>query len=252
VDRDSVRQGAVLAAVVGGLISGATENYGDSDESPSLVLPADWAFAIWGPVYAGTLAYAAQTLRPSRRTDPLLRRTGWPVALANAAAGVWVRLQDPPRNQLPAIALTLAAAATAHGRAASAPAEGTASTADRWTVRLPLGLLSGWVTVATAAATTEVLVAEGWSPRHRDAWAVAVLGVVTGVAAAVTRRVPTSRGYPAAVVWGLGATAARSAPRSPVAGVAAALAAAAVAAAARPRPAAGSRTPSPAPPRPAG
>jgi hypothetical protein len=223
----------VAAAVVGGLVSGVTEDYGDSDASPSLVLPADWAFGIWGPVYAGVLAYAARSLRPSLRTDPLLRRTGWPVAVANAAAGVWVRLQDPPRRQLPAIALTTAAAATAYARARPAGTVEAASAADRWTVRVPLGLFTGWVTVAAAAATAEVLAAEGFpAPRTRQAWAVGVLGLVAGVAAQVTRRVPTTRAYPAAVVWGLAATAARDLPRAPVPAVAAALAAAAVAAAA--------------------
>jgi hypothetical protein len=234
VDRNALRQGAVAAAVVGGLVSGVTADYGDSDESPSLVLPADWAFGIWGPVYAGTLAYAWQSLRPGRRSDRLLRRTGWPVALANAAAGVWVRLQDPPRRQLPAIAVTTAAAATAYARARPISVGEAASAADRWTVRVPLGLFTGWITVAAAAATAEVLAAEGFTaPRSREVWAVGVRGLVGGIAARVTRRVPTSSAYPVAVVWGLAATAARTLPRAPVPAVAAALAAAAVAAAAR-------------------
>ncbi|MGY1689618.1 hypothetical protein [Geodermatophilus sp. SYSU D01105] len=79
-----------------------------------------------------------------------------------------------------------------------------------------------------------MLLAEGVDvrPRGRDAWAVAVLALVAGTAAAVTSRVPVSSGYPAAVVWGLGATAARSLPRRRPPGVAAAAGAAAVGAAA--------------------
>ncbi|MGY1706921.1 hypothetical protein ACI79C_20335 [Geodermatophilus sp. SYSU D00697] len=234
MDRDGLRQGAVLAAVVGGLVGGVTEDHGDSDESPSPVLPADWAFGIWGPVHAGTLAYAVQTLRPSRRSDPLLRREGWPVALANAAAGAWVRLPGRQRRRLPAIAATVAGAATAYGRARPAGTAEAVSAVDRWTVRAPLVLFTGWVTVASAAGATEVLLAEGVDarPRGRDAWAVAVLALVAGAAAAVTSRVPVSAGYPAAVVWGLGATAARSLPRHRVPGIAAATGAAAVGAAA--------------------
>lgn len=42
VDPDTFRPAAVLAGVVGGLVSGATGDYGDADESASPVLPADW------------------------------------------------------------------------------------------------------------------------------------------------------------------------------------------------------------------
>jgi hypothetical protein len=102
-------------------------------------------------------------------------------------------------------------------------------------VRVPLGLFAGWITLATAAATTEVLLAEGLDapPRVRDACAVAVLGLARGVAATVARRFPVPAAYPAAVVWGLTATAVRSLPHRRVTGVAAALGAVGVAASAR-------------------
>ena len=84
VSPDRLRAGAVVAGVVGGLLSGATGDYGDADDSPSRVLPANYAFGVWAPIYAGSLVYAADSLRPSRRGTPLLRRTGWPAAPAYA------------------------------------------------------------------------------------------------------------------------------------------------------------------------
>ncbi|MGY1666312.1 hypothetical protein [Geodermatophilus sp. SYSU D00696] len=166
MDSDDLRRAAVVAGVLGGLVSGATGDYGDAEASDSRVLPADWAFGIWFPVYAGSLAYAAETARPSRRRDPLLRRTGWPAAAAYALAGTWVRLR--PRQQVPVLAATMAAAALAHARAGGGPARPT----DRWTVRVPLGLFAGWLTLASVAAPTEVLLAEGVrpGPRAADAW----------------------------------------------------------------------------------
>ncbi|MGY1671832.1 hypothetical protein [Geodermatophilus sp. SYSU D00710] len=228
MDSDDLRRAAVVAGVLGGLVSGATGDYGDAEESDSRVLPADWAFGIWFPVYAGSLAYAAETARPSRRRDPLLRRTGWPAAAAYALAGTWVRLR--PRQQVPVVAATMAAAALAHTRAGAGPAR----PADRWTVRLPLGLFAGWLTLASVAAPTEVLLAEGVrpGPRAADAWGVAMTGAAAAIASAVARGIPSSRGYPAAVVWGLVAAAVRNAMagrRVPAA--AAALAAGAVTAA---------------------
>ncbi|WP_116452800.1 hypothetical protein [Blastococcus litoris] len=212
MDRDRARQGAVAAAVVGGLVSGATGDYGESDESPSVVLPADAAFGIWIPIYAGSLAYAVRTLRPGRSDGPLLRRTGWPAALGYLLAGAWVRLQHPPRLQLPAIAATTAAAVTAYRRSRADSPDDPGSRGTRWAVREPLGLFAGWITLAAAAATTEVLLAEGRdaAPSRRDSWGVGVLAVATAAAVATTRSVPGSPGYPAAVAWGLGGTAARN------------------------------------------
>jgi hypothetical protein len=206
VDRDLLRQVAVASGVVGGLVSGATGDYGDAEESDSRVLPAGWAFGIWFPVYAGSLAYAAETARPARRRDPLLRRTGWPAAAAYALAGTWVRLR--PRQQVPVVAATVAAAALAHARAGDPDATGR----DRWAVQRPLGLFAGWLTLAAVAAATEVLLAEGVrpGPRAADAWGVAMTGAAAAIAAAVTRRVPSSRAYPAAVAWGLAAAAVRN------------------------------------------
>jgi hypothetical protein len=207
VDGDLLRQVAVASGVVGGLVSGATGDYGDAEESDSRVLPADWAFGIWFPVYAGSLAYAAETARPSRRRDPLLRRTGWPAAAAYALAGTWVRLR--PRQQVPVVAATVAAAALAAARAADAGA----AERDRWTVQRPLGLFAGWLTLAAVAASTEVLLAEGVrpGPRAADGWGVAMTGAAAAIASAVTRRVPSSGAYPAAATWGLAAAAVRNA-----------------------------------------
>ncbi|RFU22611.1 hypothetical protein D0Z06_05090 [Geodermatophilus marinus] len=224
----------MAAGVAAGIVGGVTEDFEDGTRSPSLVLPTPWAFGIWGPIYAGAVGYATHTARPSRRTDPLLRRTGWPVALAYALAGLWVRVPGPPRRQLPAIAGTVAAAATAYQRAA--PRRGEADgAAEAWLVRVPLALFAGWVTVAAAAGTTEVVIGEGYAdlPPGRTPWAVAVVGLAGGVATWVTRRHPVSPAYPAAVAWGLGTAAVRALPRRRLPGMAALLAAGAVAAAAR-------------------
>jgi hypothetical protein len=234
VDRDDLRRAAVVAGVLGGLVSGATGDYGAGGESESRVLPADRASGIWFPVHAGSLAYAAETARPSRRRDPLLRRTGWPAAAAYALAGAWVRL--PPRRQVPVVATTVAAAALAHARA------GTGDAGDQWTVCAPLGSFAGWITLATVAATTEVLLAEGLrpGPRAADAWGVAMTGAATAIASAVTRRVPSSRAHPAAVAWGPAAAAVRNSTRGRrLPAAAGALGAAAVTAAAVRTPTAG-------------
>lgn len=241
MDKDRLRQAAVVAGVVTGLVSGATGDYGSAGESESLVLPADYAFTIWFPAYAGSLAYAWHQARPSRRRDRVLRRTGWPAALAFLTAGLWVRTDPVDALWLTeaVMAATMASAACALARLGPAV---DADRAERWLVHAPIGLFAGWITLATVANMAEALLANdirelaGLGPQ---AWAVVALLAAGGIASGTTLRTCASLAYPAAVVWGLVAAAAQQLPRSVAAGATAAVMAGLVAAAgwrsARPR-----------------
>jgi hypothetical protein len=63
----------LAAGVVADLLSGATGDYGDADDSRSRVLLANSAFGVWAPTYAGSGAYAAEALRRSRGNVCLAR-----------------------------------------------------------------------------------------------------------------------------------------------------------------------------------
>ena len=233
MDRDLVRQAAVVAGVVAGLASGVTGDYGAAGESESLVLPADYAFTIWFPVYGGSLCYAWYQARPVLRRDPLLRRIGWPAALAYLTAGLWVRTDPTDDVWLTAAVMvaTMAAAGTALVRLG--PTEG-AEAAERWFVRAPIGLFAGWITLATVANTTEALLANdvrALAGLPAPVWAVAALLVAGGIASATTLRTRASLAYPAAAAWGLLAAAVQQSPRSLAAGATAAAMAGLVAAA---------------------
>ncbi|MGY1779447.1 hypothetical protein [Geodermatophilus sp. SYSU D01036] len=109
MDRDVLRQAAVVAGVLGGMVSGVTGDHGDGAESDSRVLPADWAFGVWSPVYAGSLAYAAETARPSRRRGPSCRswpRRRPPTPSAGARSSTAATVGPPrtsPRNRSPGV-----------------------------------------------------------------------------------------------------------------------------------------------------
>jgi len=220
MDGDVLRQAGVVTGVVAGLAVGATGDYGSAGDSGSLVIPADYAFAIWAPIYLGSLAYAWHQARPSRRHDPLLRRVGWASALGYLSVGFWVRT-DPAQTfwlTEALVAVSLVSAATAFARLG--PAEG-ADRAERWLVRAPLGLFAGWVTLAAAANTTEALLANDvreLGGLGAEPWAVAVLLVAGGVAAAATLRTRASLAYPAALAWGFVGAAVQQLPRSATVG----------------------------------
>jgi len=75
---DSGRRWATVAGAVFQVLAGALVPIGEiATRFPSLVIPAGYAFAIWGPIFLLGLVYAAYQMLPSRREDPLLRRVGW-------------------------------------------------------------------------------------------------------------------------------------------------------------------------------
>ncbi len=60
-----------------------------SDAVRTLITPAGWAFAIWGPLFLLSIAFAVWQALPAQRNNALLARIGWPAAVALAAQGVW-------------------------------------------------------------------------------------------------------------------------------------------------------------------
>jgi len=229
MDSDRVRQAAVVAATTVGIAVGLAGDYGSANASGSTIIPANYAFGIWAPIYAGSLAYAFHQARPGRRTDPLLRRIGWPSAIAYLTVGLWVHA-DSLWVYEGLIATSLAAAAVAYGRLGARTPSTDAS--ETWLVRVPLGLFTGWVTLAAAAGTTEGLLERGVRELGLGAepWGVLVLLAAGAVATAVTVRIPATSAYPAAVTWGLVASAIQHLPTTPATGATAGAMAALVAA----------------------
>lgn len=245
VDSDLLAQTAVVTVALAQLPTaalGATGRAGTatvqelSDSFDIAVVPAGYAFAVWGPIYAGSLALAGYQALPAHRTNPVLRRVRLPFAAACAGNAAWVLLFTSRRYvpALGAILTTLAGSSLAYARAGSGP---PLTPTQAWLVRAPAGALSGWISVATPSGVAITLLSRGHGRLGLGAtgWALPVLGAVTGVAAAVTRRLPQSLSYPAAVVWGLAGVAANPRTAPAVRGAAAGGAAVVVATALLPR-----------------
>ena len=97
---------------------GMTDDWGSRHEMRSPVVPTDRTFTIWGPITLGNLLLVAHQALPAYRRDPVLRRIGWPLALAYGGAGVWHRAFE--RKNLPMtiglVGATTGAAALAYHR----------------------------------------------------------------------------------------------------------------------------------------
>ncbi len=182
-----------------------------SAENSTLVVPADYAFAIWGPIFLLCLAYAAYQALPANRESPLLRRVGWFSAGAFFSNGLW-EILFPARQFLLAqvvIVVIFACAAVAYLRIARSE-RGVLSAAERWLVALPFGLLFGWITAATLVsfATTFValgLLEGGIGEAVLGAALLLTGGLVTSAVLLVGKAAPPQGylAYTAAVLWAL-------------------------------------------------
>lgn len=60
-----------------------------SDAVRTLITPAGWAFAIWGPLFLLSIGFAVWQALPAQRGNAMLARVGWAAAVALGAQGVW-------------------------------------------------------------------------------------------------------------------------------------------------------------------
>ncbi|WP_085367642.1 TspO/MBR family protein [Leifsonia sp. NCR5] len=216
VAADRVRQiavivGAVLAVIgafVGSGAAGGTPIQkaagGALSADATMLSPAGPAFSIWSVIYLGLLGYAIWQALPSQAAKTRQRRIGyWMLAslLLNAA---WILSVQFGMLALSAvlIAALLVVLIVAFVLLQRIPG---GTTADAILFDGTTGLYLGWVTVATVANVTSLLVAAGfdgfgWSP-HAWGMALVVVAAILGAALAIWDR---GRLTPAiASAWGL-------------------------------------------------
>jgi hypothetical protein len=171
----------------------------------TLIAPAGSAFGIWSVIYLGLAIYTVWQWLPGQLHAPLHRRIGWLVAasmLLNAAWLLVVRAGWLVARVAVVVALVLVLGLLI-GRRVQLRAGGVL---DAVIVDGTFGLYVGWVSVATCANITAVLVAAGVTPEPgiAAAAAVVVLVVALGIGLLLIRSSRGNPAIPAAMAWGIG------------------------------------------------
>ncbi|RXZ48791.1 tryptophan-rich sensory protein [Agromyces fucosus] len=227
---------AVIGAFIGSGAAGGTPvqdaSGGALAADATLLAPGGGAFSIWSVIYVGLVAYAVWQFLPAQRAAERQRRLGYLVAASLVLNAAWIlSIQfDQLALSVPVIVALLVVLILAFR---ICRATRPAGPVDAVLTDGTIGLYLGWVSVATAANITAVLVAagfDGWGLAP-EVWAIGVLAVVgiIGVWLAVWDRgriAPTI-----SLAWGLSWIAAArltDAPPSTPTAVAAIAAAAAI------------------------
>jgi hypothetical protein len=183
-----------------------------AQEIRSLVLPATYAFAIWGPIFLLCLVYAIYQALPQHRTSPALRASGWWAAGAFLANGVWIYAFTSRQFVLAQFIIIAGwlCATSAFLLYARAVTSDRAASIDQWIIGPAFGLLAGWLTAASFVGLAGTLVAVGLAAEGAAAerGAAALLLAAAGVGVGIILRAKPGFSaawvaYGAAVLWAL-------------------------------------------------
>ncbi|MDD7917463.1 hypothetical protein [Actinomycetospora callitridis] len=167
------------------------------------VTPVGWAFVIWTPLFAGSLAYAATDLRRVRAGEAVSGAAGWWANAALAGNVAWSLNSQFRRLDEVSVALILgsASAATVSVALAERDPEGAAgAAASRY-----IGPLAGWLCVAGFANVETTRNLRRGRPEGEDAdrGAVRLVAAAATVGSATAVVVRGNPGFAVAACWGL-------------------------------------------------
>jgi hypothetical protein len=148
------------ALPINGIDTGAV-----SDSYPNLFAPAGITFSIWGVIY---LLLAAHTLyqlglfRSSRDTvrPEALTKIGWYFVITSIANIMWIFAWH--YDYIWATFILMLVILTFLIKIANITFKESLTVKENWLVRIPFSVYFGWITVATIANVTVLLVSLGW------------------------------------------------------------------------------------------
>ena len=173
-----------------------------SDRFDVLVIPAGYVFSIWGLIYLLLAAFTIDQARPSRASDPTLRRLGWLPALTGVLNTGWLLLFHYEAFVLTVPVMVGLLVTLIAINAVTFADRGRLTGPARWTVRLPFSVYLGWITVATIANIAQTLDAVGFDAFGIDPPLVASAVLLLGAAIAMTFIARfADAAYGAVIVW---------------------------------------------------
>lgn len=164
--KDVLRQVLNLAGAIGQVAIAFTSDVGAvSDGIRNPIVPAGYAFAIWGVIFALLGVYAVVQALPGQSSNYLYRQIGWWTAAAMIGNTLWTVLFTDRSFVLAQLVIFLIAlcAILALVTWADVVAVRPANAIACWIVGPALGLLAGWVTAASFVGVATTLVAHGWN-----------------------------------------------------------------------------------------
>lgn len=155
------------------------------------ITPANYAFAIWGLIYTGLIAYGLYQLGPAQRQDPTIQRVDTLLIVACVAQIAWVYLFTLQLFWLSVVAMAAILLPLMGAYLQLGIGKVRGSRDRQWFAQAPFSIYLGWISVATIVNVASALYSSGWNGWGLDAtsWTVVMLivGAVIGAIVAIQR-----------------------------------------------------------------
>lgn len=151
------------------------------------ILPANYAFAIWGVIYLGLIAYGVYQLRPAQRQDAQLRRVNSLLIVACLAQIAWIYLFTLRLFWVSVVAMVVILLALIGAYLNLRIGRVRVARDRKWLAHIPFSIYLAWISVATIVNVAAALYASGWQGwgLSSAAWTVVMLVVGAAIAAGV-------------------------------------------------------------------
>ncbi|MDB9526037.1 tryptophan-rich sensory protein [Oscillatoria sp. CS-180] len=201
---------ATLLAIIGTLTINTLSNFyppggenvgeiANTVLSGVLITPANYAFAIWGLIYLGLIAYGIYQLGRHQRQDETIRRVDGLLITACIAQIFWIYLFTLKFFWLSILAMLAILFPLIGVYLTLRQDRTTANRQRRWFVRYPFSIYLGWISVATVVNVASALYTLGWHGGLGDApWTVIMILVSAAIALFV---IQTRRDIPFTLVF---------------------------------------------------
>lgn len=179
-----------------------------SDAVPNLFVPAGITFAIWGIIYILIIIFAIylakDLFKKEKTTKPFLEKISYFFILASLANIIWIFLWHYEQILLSLLAMLLLFFSLLVIYLRLNIGIEKISMKEKLFVHVPISVYIGWITVATIANVTAVLVEIGWDGFgiSEQIWTMLVIIVAT----IITILILTMRkdyAYGAVIIWAL-------------------------------------------------
>ena len=153
-----------------------------------IIIPANYAFAIWGVIYLGLISFGVYQVLPAQRDNPLLPRIGYLLVVASLAQMIWIFLFDLRLFTISVVAMVLILLPLIGIYLRLGIGKERVSRKELWLVHIPLSVYLGWISVATIVNVAIALYSIngnnwGFSPQ---VWTVIMLIAAAVIGAGVT------------------------------------------------------------------
>ncbi|MGH7998868.1 MAG: tryptophan-rich sensory protein [Brasilonema sp.] len=212
-DRDFLRQLATLTAIIGAFVINVLSNIfplnglsiGEISNAlfkNVLIIPANYAFTIWGLIYLGLFAFGIYQVLPNQRHDSDLRKIGYLLVVACLAQSIWVYLFLSRLFSLSVVAMLgiLLPLVVIYIRLRIGT--NSVSGIKKWCLHIPISIYLAWISVATivnVACALSFMSWNGWGI-SAEVWTLIMLliaAVLAGVMAVQHRNIA----YTGVTVW---------------------------------------------------